>query len=141
MKRLALALLVFLAGCSDPGSPEQQVRDTILQAELAAEARDMGAIRDLVHDEYQDRSGRDRRMLLNQVRLYLMARQSLELLVKVNDIKFTANDFAEVDVTAAGLGLRAGMEGLGLTADGDHYQIDLARDDDGNWLLIGARPL
>ena len=141
MKRLALALLVFLAGCSDPGSPEQQVRDTILQAELAAEARDMGAIRDLVHDEYQDRSGRDRRMLLNQVRLYLMARQSLELLVKVNDIKFTANDFAEVDVTAAGLGLRTGMEGLGLTADGDHYQIDLARDDDGNWLLIGARGL
>ncbi|MFB3064526.1 MAG: hypothetical protein ACE1ZL_07495, partial [Gammaproteobacteria bacterium] len=28
-----------------------------------------------------------------------------------------------------------------LTADGDHYQIDLARDDDGNWLLIGARGL
>ncbi len=141
MKRLASALLVCLVGCADPGSPEQQVRDTILQAELAAEARDMGAIRDLVHDEYQDRSGRDRRMLLNQVRLYLMARQSLELLVKVNDIKFTANDFAEVDVTAAGLGLRAGMEGLGLTADGDHYQINLVRDDGGNWLLIGARRL
>ena len=141
MKRLALAVFVFLAGCADPGSPEEQVRDTILQAELAAEARDMGAIRELVHEEYQDRSGRDRRMLINQVRLYLMARQSLELLVKINDIKFTANDYAEVDVTAAGLGLRAGMGGLGLTADGDHYQIDLARDDDGNWLLIGARSL
>lgn len=141
MKRLALAVLVFLTGCADPGSPEEQVRDTILQAELAAEARDMGAIRELVHDEYQDRSGRDRRMLINQVRLYLMARQSLELLVKINEIKFTANDFAEVDVTAAGLGLRAGMGGLGLTADGDHYQIDLAKDDDGNWLLIGARGL
>lgn len=141
MKRTSLAILVFLVGCSDPGSPEQQVRDTIMQAELAAEARDMGAIRDLVHDEYQDRSGRDHRTLLNQVRLYLMARQSLELLVKINDIKFTANDFAEVDVKAAGLGMRAGMEGLGLTADSDHYQIDLARDDDGNWLLIGARRL
>ena len=141
MKRIALALFVFVVGCADPGSPEEQVRDTILQAELAAEARDMGAIRELVHDEYQDRSGRDRRMLINQVRLYLMARQSLELLVKINDIKFTANDYAEIDVTAAGLGLRAGMGGLGLTADGDHYQIDLARDDDGNWLLIGARRL
>lgn len=138
---MALVLFVLVAGCADPGSPEEQVRDTILQAELAAEARDMGAIRKLVHEEYQDRSGRDRRMLINQVRLYLMARQSLELLVKINDIKFTANDFAEVDVTAAGLGLRAGMGGLGLTADGDHYQIDLARDDDGNWLLIGARGL
>lgn len=138
---MALVLFVLVAGCADPGSPEEQVRDTILQAELAAEARDMGAIRELVHEEYQDRSGRDRRMLINQVRLYLMARQSLELLVKINDIKFTANDFAEVDVTAAGLGLRAGMGGLGLTADGDHYQIDLARDDDGNWLLIGARGL
>ena len=138
---MALVLFVLVAGCADPGSPEEQVRDTILQAELAAEARDMGAIRDLVHDEYQDRSGRDRRMLINQVRLYLMARQSLELLVKINDIKFTANDYVEVDVTAAGLGLRAGMEGFGLTADSDHYRIDLARDDDGNWLLIGARGL
>lgn len=138
---MALVLFVLVAGCADPGSPEEQVRDTILQAELAAEARDMGAIRKLVHDEYLDKSGRDRRMLINQVRLYLMARQSLEMLVKINDIKFTANDYAEVDVTAAGLGLRAGMGGLGLSADGDHYQIDLARDDDGNWLLIGARSL
>ena len=93
MKRLALALFVLVAGCADPGSPEEQVRDTILQAELAAEARDMGAIRDLVHDEYQDRSGRDRRLLINQVRLYLLALQSLELLLKINDIKFTATDF------------------------------------------------
>ena len=141
MKRLLLAVFVFVAACGDPGSPEQQVRETILQAELAAEVRDMGTIRDLVHDEYQDRSGRDRRLLLNQVRLYLMARQSLELLVKINDIKFAASDYAEVDVTATGLGLRAGMEGLGLTADRDHYQIDLARDDNGNWLLIGVRKL
>lgn len=139
MKRLALLILVLLTACSDPGTPEQQVRNTIARAEQAAEERDLGTIRDLVHAEYEDRSGRDRRMLINQVRLYLMARQSLELLVKINDIKFVANDFAEVDVTAAGLGLRAGMAGTGLAADKDHYRIDLARDEDGNWLLIGAR--
>jgi len=141
VKRLWPIIVFSLAACSNPDSPEQQVRDTITRAELAAESRDMGDIRDLVHAEYQDKSGRDRRMLINQVRLYLMARQSLELLVKINSIKFTASDFAEVDVTAAGLGLRAGMEGTGLAADGDHYQVDLAMDEDGNWLLIGARQL
>ncbi len=137
-----MALIIVMAGCGgDPGSPEQQVRDVIGQAERAAEARDMSDIADLVHPEYQDRNGLDRSMLLNQVRLYLIARQSLELLVSIDEVRFTANDFAEVSVGVAGLGFRTGMGGIGLTADRDRFQIDLARDDNGNCLLIGARRL
>lgn len=135
---LVLALLV--ASCSgDPADPEQQVRDTIAAAELAGEERDMGAIADLVHEDYQDRDGRDRKTLLQHVRLYLVARQSFELLIDIEDVKFPANDFAEVTVGIAGLGNRSA--GPPLSIDAERFQVDLVMNDDGEWQLIGARRL
>lgn len=133
-------LMLGLLSCSgDPDDPEQQVRDTIAAAEQAGEDRDMSEIAALVHPDYQDRGGRNRAMLLDQVRLYLLVRQSLEMLVRIEDVNLTANDYAEVTVDITGLGIRS--SGPVLSADADRFQVDLVLNDSGDWQLISARRL
>ncbi len=144
---LSLACLVSLYACSgDPGSPEEQIRAYVSAAELAAEARDVGGISDLIADEYSDQLGYDRQAVSNLFRVYFVQHQSLHLLTRIENLSFPASDVADITVTVGVLGRESkdvsAMDDTqwGLTTEIHRFRVQLLLDD-GEWLATGAEYL
>jgi hypothetical protein len=133
--------LLQLGGCSQPASPEQQVRDVITAGEQAAEERDLGALMDLVSAQYGDESGRDAESLEQYVRGYLMLHPSIHLLTRVEEIDFPYADLARVRVTVGSLGHGA-AEGASfdVAADIEELEIELVREGE-DWRVRRASRL
>jgi hypothetical protein len=126
----SVACAVALCACAPDGSPEQQIRAVITQAEQAAEARDVSAAMDLVADEYADANGFDREQLSRFVRGYFMMNPSINLLVRVEDVQFPADELAQARVTV-------GMLGQGLDTDLETFDVELVKVG-GDWRLRRA---
>ena len=133
MKASPLLVLVpafALAACVSEGSPEQQVRAVISQAEEAAEARDASAAMELVADEYSDENGFDREQLRRFVHGYFLMNPSINLLVRVEDVRFPADELAQARVTV-------GMLGQGLETRLETFDVELVKAG-GDWRLRRA---
>jgi hypothetical protein len=130
---------VLTAACGGAESPETQVKAVIERGETAAEARDVSALMDLVAEDYQDDSGRDRGELRRYVHGYLIANQSIRLLTRIDRIEFPYRDMARVDLTLGSLGREAGAaSSLDLAADVQQLSLELQLDD-GEWKVTRAR--
>jgi hypothetical protein len=127
---VALASVLALAACASEGSPEQQVRAVITQAEEAAEASDVSAAMELVADEYADDNGFDRDRLRDFVRGYFLINPSINLLVRVEDVQFPADELAQARVTV-------GMLGQGLETQLETFDVELVKEG-GDWRLRRA---
>lgn len=127
---VALASVFALTACAPEGSPEQQVRAVITQAEEAAEARDVSAAMDLVADEYSDANGFDREQLRRFVHGYFIMNPSINLLVRVEDVRFPADELAQARVTV-------GMLGQGLETQLETFDVELVKQGD-DWRLRRA---
>jgi hypothetical protein len=127
---VALAFTVVLAACASEGSPEEAVRAVITAAEEAAEARDVSAAMELVADEYADANGLDRDSLRSFVHGYFLMNPSIKLLVRVEDVRFPADELAQARVTV-------GMLGQGLDTQLETFDVELVHID-GDWLLRRA---
>jgi len=125
-----LAFALLAAACAAEGSPEEQVRAVIAQAEEAAEARDVSAAMELVADEYEDANGFDREALRRFVHGYFMLNPSISLLVRVEDLRFPADELAQARVTV-------GMLGQGLETRLETFDVELVNID-GEWRLRRA---
>lgn len=127
-------LLLLCAGCAEPTSPESEVRQVIRAAEEAAEDRDLGAIDELVAEDYSDARGNDKRAILNLLRLVFIAHQSVQLVIYVESLEFPTAGRAEV----------VALVGMADTADKlpnvDLYQfeVQLVSRGGGEWQLIDA---
>jgi len=135
--RLALlvcTLPMVLAGCSEPSTPEAEVRAYIAEAETAAEARDLWDIRPLIAESYTDRRGYAKKDLENMLRALFLTHQSVHLQVLIEDIKFEQADVAKV-IALVGM-----ADTAGALPDVDLYQFNvrLTRDDGGDWELVEA---
>jgi hypothetical protein len=133
--------LALFAGCSNDGSPEQQVRAVIESMELAAEARDVGDLMEHVAASYRDAQGQDRTELSRYVRGYFIANQSVHLLTRIERLEFPSPDEARVQLQVG----MAGREGAdhsdggatSLTADVQNFDVVLVRED-GEWKVSYA---
>ena len=146
MPRPAATLIVCLfvlqlCACSQPASPEQQVRDVIAAGEQAAEKRDLGGLMELVSARYGDESGRDAESLEQYVRGYLMLHPSIHLLTRVEAIDFPYEDMARVRVTVGSLGHGA-AEGASfdVAAEVEQLEIELVREGE-DWRVRRATRL
>ena len=120
-------------------SPESQVRAVIETGEVAAEARDLSALMDLVSPDYQDDSGRDSRELRTYVHGYLIANQSIRLLTRIDSIEFPYRDMARVDLTVGSLG-REATEDSSFDLAANVEQLSIERQlDDGEWKVTRAQ--
>ena len=92
-------MLLAGAGCSSPGTPEDQIRELVASAEESAEARDASELRGLVADDYQDKSGRDASDVRNLLHAWLVAHPSVNLLTRIDSIELEGTELARVKVT------------------------------------------
>lgn len=133
----AMLVVASTYGCSaGRESPEAEVRAWLETAEAAAEARDRGALLDLLSDAYADGRGNDKEDIGNMLRVYFFRQQNVSLLTRVEEIRMQGT-------TAAHVRLFVGMAGttntaFGLRADAYNFELELA-DEGGDWRLIGAR--
>jgi SnoaL-like domain len=131
--------LVAAAGCSQPDSPEQQVRTTLEQMELAAEERNVGDLMEHVSSEYRDAGGRGPDEISRYVRGYMLANQAIHLLTRVDGIEFPADDEARAKVLVGMVGREAdAARAWDLAADLYEFDVALIRED-GDWKVTHAK--
>ena len=139
--RLLLAALAALAlfACSDPGTPEEQVRALIDAGEEAVESRDVSAVLDLVSPDFRDARERDRDALRRLLAGQFLTHPSIHLLVQTDEIRFPAPDRAEVLLYVAMTGTRVDSAAAlaGLSADLYRVDLELALFDDA-WRVTGG---
>ncbi|HEX9708327.1 MAG TPA: hypothetical protein VGA24_11880 [Steroidobacteraceae bacterium] len=127
------------AGCGSAGTPEDEVRALVDEAETAAEKRDAAALRALVADDYEDASGRDAAEVRTFLHAWLVAHPSVNLITRIDSIELEGTELARVKVTVGMLGREAsGDSDWDLAADIERLDIRLAREDGGDWRVIGA---
>lgn len=104
-----IVAVIFLAACGTRSSDESQVRELIVTAENAAEARDASDVIDLVASDYRDSQGFDRAQLQNFLRGYFLAHPEVELRVTVQDLQFPVDGLgrATLDITSLPAGEQA----------------------------------
>ena len=132
-------LCFMLLACADKESPEDQVRRFVAAGVMAAEARDVLAIRGLISEGYRDDGGRDRRKLAGLATAYFLRHKNIYLFTKINEIHFPVAGQSRVEVFVAMTGLPVtGAEALfDLRADVYRFELILINEDD-DWLLKKA---
>ncbi len=131
---LICTLPIVLAGCTEPSTPEAEIRALITKAETAAEARDLGDIRPLIADAYTDRRGYKKPDIEQLLRLAFVTHQSVHLQVYVESIEL------EQPGVANAIALVGMADTAGALPDVDLYQFDvrLLRNDAEEWQVVEA---
>jgi len=138
LRRTALLLALALTGCGRESSPEDELRAVVAEAEAAAEARDASALSGLVADDYRDVRGNGVEEIRRYVRGYLIAHQSVHLLVRIEEIELKATDLARLRATVGMVGREAeGAAAWDLAADVYEFDLTLAREA-GDWKVTRA---
>src|SRR4051812_460889 len=128
----ALILSCALCACSSSTSDEQKVRELIVAAENAAEARDVSDVLELVSPEYADADGNSRASLATFLRAFFALHPKFELVTSVESLEFPVDGLARARVTVRGLQLDRFSLGESVTLD-----VELRRAD-GEWLVVRA---
>jgi len=129
--------LALLAACSDPASPEQQVRAVVESMEAAVEARDVGALVEHLSPNYRDGQGQDRAEASRYARGYFVANQSVHLLTRIESLKFPSPDEARVKLQVGMAGRSGELGAASLSANLYDFDLALIREGD-EWKLSYA---
>ncbi len=143
MTRFALVAALILAGCADePPSPEREIAALLDQFRAAASERDVGAVLELVSEDYADSAGRDKNAIKAVVLRYFMGHEAIHVFHQVRGIELAdPPQAAHVRVSAALTG--APVVEVGeletLNADLFKFEVTVAREGDGAWRIRSAR--
>lgn len=136
---LALSLALSLVACSEkPKRPEDQVRARLDEGVDALEANDLGRAGKLLHDDYRDPSGRDRRAM-KALAFYLLRRGPVRM--RLSDVQTqVAPDGKTATVRAKVLAVQGSgtLERLEDLAPQGARSVDVTLhlvNDDGDWLV------
>ena len=136
---LVLLALLLLAACGPGDSPEEQVRQYVAAAEAVVEARNLGDLKELIAEKYQDDQGRTRRDIVAIAARYLYANKNIHVLTRIEGLTFPAPEQARLAVYAALTGQNVSDLDALLNMQADLYRFDLELGkDDGKWLLLRA---
>ena len=134
-----VALGLLLMGSCAPDAPQVEIRELIERGERAAEQRRVGELADLVAPTYADAEGRDRAALVGLVRGYLAHGGSIHLLTRIESLRVTAPERAEVTLllAAAALPISGVLDLDAVSADLLRVELELERAR-GDWRLTRA---
>ncbi len=140
LKIVPLLLVVFLVGCSDEAlTPEEEIRQFIDRGVAAAEKRSADELDDMMHRDYLDQKGYNKKALGKLLRLYFFRHKNIYLLTRISDIQILGDNEAEVEMHVAMAGsVIADVNALSsLRARMYRFELRLVKDDE--WLLQHAR--
>ena len=129
--------VLLLAACGDPPEePEAALRAWVAKGHELAEAKERGALVDMISSGYTDARGNDRDDINDLFRLYFLRVNNVALITKIEEL-------AVYDGTAGRVVLTVGMAGthdgtFGFSADAYRFDMEFERDSD-DWLLTSAR--
>jgi len=137
-------ILLFVAalsaqGCRGGGeSAEEQIGRFIDAAVQAAEERSADALGELVHDDYIDQQGRNRKQLALLSHAYFMRHRNIHLFSRIDNIEFLAENQASVSLLVAMAGtVISDVNALAsLSARVYRFELQLIKEDD--WRLRHA---
>ena len=139
LRSATLLTALACAACGPSGTPEDELRALVDEAEALAESRDAGALRQLVADDYRDASGRDAPEVRNLLHAWLVAHPSVNLLTRIDSLELEGTELARLQVTVGMLGREATQDSdWDLAADVERLDLRLAREG-GKWRVISAR--
>jgi hypothetical protein len=138
---LAFVAVLQIACGSKPDSPEARVRALFDRAEVAAEKKDLGTLRDLISDTYLDDLGQNKQAILGVLSFHFFRNQSIYILTRIQSIAFPepAQAGAVVFVATAGQPIRGTEELAALRADLFRFDITLADNGKGDWKVTRAQ--
>jgi hypothetical protein len=135
---LLLAQLIW--GCSDgPLSADDQLRNTLREAESYIQARDLSSTLGFIHQEYRDNNGHDLPQLRAMLAGYFLRHKSIHILSKIDRIEVEEGGRAKVLLYAGLAGSAEEREASLSQWRGDLLRLNLTflqQDDD--WMLIEA---
>jgi hypothetical protein len=137
--RWLIAVAFILAGCGAPEqSPEARIKALIAEAEAAAEARDVSALKDLVSGAYRDRRGYDRQTVLRVAQGLFIRNQKIYLLTIIRNLE-TEGESASARILAAMAGrpIESVQSLVNIRAELMRFDVELARED-GHWRVRSA---
>lgn len=144
MKKLALIFVFICASllmaCSDEVlTPEQEIRQFIDKAAETAENRSADDMDELMHRDYLDQKGYNKKQLGKLLRLYFFRNKNIFLLTRISDIEFLSDNQARVDlhVAMAGSAISDVNALAGLRARMFRFELQLIKED--KWQLQNAR--
>jgi hypothetical protein len=139
MLRFAACLAVVLLACRAPESPEEQVRAVLAAVEEAAEARDVGALKEHLSAEYRDARGNDRQAVAGLATVHFMQHRGIHLLVQVRKVVVEVPGEARAAALVAMAGTPIpGPEALpALNASLYYFDVEL-HEEDGAWKIVRA---
>jgi hypothetical protein len=125
--------------CGGNETPEARVRALLTEAEVAAEARDVGRLTEAVSERYADAAGRDRQAVKGLLVYTFMRHQSIHLLARHHEVTISEPDRAEavVFVAMAGTPIPSVEDLAGLRADLYRFSFAL-EEEDGAWRVVRA---
>lgn len=138
---LVLGILGLLSACAEQSAPDEQLREWIAAAELAAEEKNRGDLLELISPNYADSRGYGRDDINNMLRIYFLRQQRIALLTRIVDVEITGGSSARVEVTVGMAGTNDRL--LGISADAYRFELELeAAGQSGtykDWQLLSAR--
>src|ERR1044071_776418 len=91
----AMTLIVCVA-CGKTLTPEAQLRAAIVQAQQAAEKKEISVLRGLVSEQYRDEQGQDKRAIDGLLRVYFLRNESIHVFTRIRDVALATQDQARV---------------------------------------------
>jgi hypothetical protein len=143
MQRLLIILLscLILVSCSsDPASPEQQVRNSLLAMEIAAQERSTSNFMNYISDDYYDLQGNNKDALKRLVRLLFLRNQKINVFTVVRSLEIKYG-LARVEISAAMTSREVDLsqEKNRLKADTQRFTITLTPNKNNDvWLVHKA---
>ena len=139
--RISLAIVVVTSfmGCGEGDTPEDQVRKYVEAGEMAAEERDLGDIKELISEQYNDDHGRTRRDIVAVAARYFYSRKNIHILTRISELSFPEESKAILQVYVAMTGQNVSDLDALLNMRADLYRFDIELlKEDGDWKLISA---
>ena len=143
MRSLALVCLacsfLLMQSCSDNAeSPQDEIRAYIKSGVEAAENRDSDSLAELMHANYSDQRGYNRKQLTGLLRAYFFRHKNIHLFTKIDEIELLAENEAIVRIHVAMAGsVIADVDALSaLRARIYRFELQLTKQDE--WLLRHA---
>lgn len=135
---LLICFAMLAIGCSDTNSPEAEIRAFIASAVEAAESRDSADLAAMIHPDYQDAKGYNRKQLGSLLRAYFFRHKNIHLFDRIGEIELLTDNQAQVRMHVAMAGsVIADIDALSsLRAQIYAFELTLVKQDE--WLLRQA---